>query len=338
MSEASHPTGPLFIVGNSRSGTTLLMRAFNGHSEVHAVNEPHFWERLYLPEEKGVALNKDEQLVLMNRLICSQRQTFQKEENIAQYTGESEGVLNRLDHQEVDKLDVYEAFLKYETQRVQKRIALEKTPRNVFYIKELLERFPNARVIVITRDPRAILLSQKNKWKRGQLGSEGFPLKEQMRLRLNYHPVVMSKLWLAGVKAADVEDSRIHRIRFEDFVREPQNMLEKLCGDLGIAFEAGMLNVPQASSSMEKDLEGATGFRKKDSQSWKKHLNATEMVISDRMTAAHRSAFDYEDSGAKSNALLIAWYYLLLPFKLSLALFFNLGKYRNILKTLKSRL
>lgn len=338
MANATPLLGPLFIVGNSRSGTTLLMRAFNGHPRVHSINEPHFWERLYLPEEKGISLHHEAQVQLLNRLICSQRQTFQKEEDVAQYKTESEAALAKEEPVDKDKLDVYKIFLHHETSRMTKDIPCEKTPRNVFYIAEMLERFPNARVVVITRDPRAILLSQKHKWKRKKLGAEGFPIKEQIRLRLNYHPVVMSKLWLAGVRAANVTDARVHHIRFEDFVGKPQAVLEQLCQDLGLSFDAAMLNVPQASSSIEKDVAGATGFRKKDSQTWKKQLNRTEIAISDRLTASYRSQFGYSDAGIKSNAVLIGLYYLLLPFKLVLALFFNLGKYKNLLKTIKSRL
>lgn len=339
MQERASFNGPIFIAGNSRSGTTLLMRAFNCHPNVHAVNEPHFWERLYLPEEENVVLDEEQQIHLMNRLICSQRQSFQREENIGQYQEESQHALAHAGFQIRNKLDVYDAFLHHEAARMGKQIPCEKTPRNVFYIPEILNRFSNAHVLVMVRDPRSVLLSQKNKWKRRKLGSVGFPVKEQIRLRLNYHPVVMSKLWRAGALAGRSHSSdRVHQVKFEDFVSRPQEVLQRLCEAIGISYSEVMLNVPQAGSSVERDAEGATGFRSKDSDMWRTHLNQTEIAISDQMTAGIRRQIGYPDAEVKGNVLKIALYYLWLPIKMSLALFLNLGRYRNLLKTIKSRL
>jgi len=339
MQEQPSFKGPLFIVGNSRSGTTLLMRAFNCHPDVHAVNEPHFWERLYLPEEESVVLSGEDRMHLMNRLICSQRQSFQREENIEQYQGESERALKHAGLEVRNKLDVYEAFLYHEVAQTGKRIPCEKTPRNVFYISEILERFSDAHVLVMVRDPRSVLLSQKNKWKRRKLGSVGFPIKEQIRLRLNYHPVVMSKLWTAGIEAGlKHADGRVHQVKFEDFVNRPKEVLQPLCRAIGIPYSDSMLNVPQAGSSVERDAEGKTGFRSKDSDIWRTQLNGTEIAISDKMTATARKQIGYPDAEVRGNQLTIGLYYLWLPFKMSLALFLNLGRYRNLFKTIKSRL
>ena len=339
MQEEIPIKGPIFIVGNSRSGTTLLMRAFNCHPQVHAINEPHFWERLYLPEEEGDVLDQEQQIHLMNRLICSQRQSFQREENVSQYKQESETILGQGALEQRTKLDVYDAFLNHEASRKGKLIPCEKTPRNVFYISEILKRFSDAHILVMVRDPRAVLLSQKNKWKRRKLGSVGFPIKEQIRLRLNYHPVVMSKLWMSGAEAGLTQSSdRVHEVRFEDFVSQPRKTLEELCENLGIPFDDSMLNVPQAGSSVKSDSEGVMGFRNKDSDLWRTHLNPTEIGISDKMTAEIRKQLGYADSEIKSNTLMEALYYVWLPFKMFLALFLNLGRYKNLLKTIKSRL
>ena len=36
----------VFIVGNSRSGTTMMSRVFGNHPEIHAFNELHFFGNL----------------------------------------------------------------------------------------------------------------------------------------------------------------------------------------------------------------------------------------------------------------------------------------------------
>ena len=48
-----------------------------------------------------------------------------------------------------------------------KKWAGDQTPRHVFYIGELIEMYPGAKFVHMVRDPRAVLLSQKRKWKAG---------------------------------------------------------------------------------------------------------------------------------------------------------------------------
>lgn len=315
------------------------MRAMGLHHAVHAINEPHFWERLYLPNEKGRILAREEQIELLNRLICSQRQAFQVEDNPSQYSPLSTEILEKHEMGAVDKLALYSAFLKWETDNNGKTLSCEKTPRNVFYAKELLDSFENALVVVINRDPRAVMLSQKNKWKRRRLGSTGVPLKEQIRLWLNYHPMIMSKLWSAGVAAGQkvFAHKRVLTIRFEDFIDEPEPILRDICQRLSIDFDSNMLNVPQKGSSTERDNSEQTGFRERTEDSWRNLLGKTEIAISDKFTREQRKALGYKESAIKSNPVVLAYYYLQLPIKLSFALFFNFGRYKNLLQTLKNR-
>ena len=42
------------------------------------------------------------------------------------------------------------------------------------------------------RDPRDVMLSQKNKWKRRFLGAKQIPLREVVRSYVNYNPILIS--------------------------------------------------------------------------------------------------------------------------------------------------
>ncbi|NIP95612.1 MAG: sulfotransferase, partial [Akkermansiaceae bacterium] len=46
------------------------------------------------------------------------------------------------------------------TEEEGKRIPCTQTPRNVYYLREILGAYPDARVIWMVRDPRAVLCSQ----------------------------------------------------------------------------------------------------------------------------------------------------------------------------------
>jgi hypothetical protein len=54
----------IFIVGNSRSGTTMMLRIFNNHPKLMVLNELHFFEQLWAPEDKGKAISKEQAVEL----------------------------------------------------------------------------------------------------------------------------------------------------------------------------------------------------------------------------------------------------------------------------------
>ena len=49
----------VFIVGNSRSGTTMMSRVFGNHPEIHAFNELHFFGNLEGRQLKYADLAKE---------------------------------------------------------------------------------------------------------------------------------------------------------------------------------------------------------------------------------------------------------------------------------------
>ena len=89
-------------------------------------------------------------------------------------------------------------------------VACDQTPRNVFYIRDILDAFPEARIINMVRDPRAVLLSQKNKWRRRSLGESALPRSEVVRSWSNYHPIVTARIWRGAVDAEERGDAVDH--------------------------------------------------------------------------------------------------------------------------------
>jgi hypothetical protein len=105
------------------------------------------------------------------------------------------------------------------------------------------------------RDPRNVLLSQKNKWKRRFLGAKNIPFVESLRAKMNYHPITISKLWMANTNHMKDYISRdeIKRVKFENIMRHPKQCLEEVCNFLGINFQEDMLQIPQVGSSLGDD-------------------------------------------------------------------------------------
>jgi len=331
----------IFIVGNSRSGTTLLMRVLEHHQNVFVFNELHFFEELWSPDDKNKKLSVSEAVELYSKLLLTQRIGYKThDQNYHQFDAESEEVIKLLPQDKLTGEFVFTEMLKREAALHHKTIICEKTPQNVFYLKEILEIYPNARIINMVRDPRAIMLSQKNKWNRRKLGSDYMTEKEALRLRINYHPITISKLWNAAITAARKmeTDSRIITVRFEDLLDQPETIIRKVCKHLGIAYHENMLQIKQVSSSNEADSKDI-GFKKERASNWKKGgLNKAEICWNEKICGDNMLHYGYTLDKPDTGVFQIAAYFISFPFKLILALFFNLDRMKNIAETLKRRL
>ncbi|MCB0772829.1 MAG: sulfotransferase [Flavobacteriales bacterium] len=331
--------GNVFIVGNSRSGTTMMLRIMNNHSLVHGINEPHFYGTYWAPADDGKMLGHAESRELLTKLLTRQRDGFFAEVVPGKFDAEVEAILRELPAH-ADRKDAYATFMAYETRRNGMRIACEKTPQNIFYISELQHHFPGAKVIIMYRDPRAVLLSQKRKWMRKDLGMAGMPDKEVRRLRMNYHPYTIARLWNSSFDAAMRHKGHpdVLEVRFEDLTRDPEGTMRRVCEGIGIPFEPAMLEVPHAGSSSAMDDHSKKGIRTDRGESWKKGLEPAEVAICQGTCGSRMAKLGYEQVPVSPGVLRLAAAWLSFPFKLAGAFVLNLDRMRNMTNTLQRRL
>jgi hypothetical protein len=343
MSEVERFDNPkIFVVGNSRSGTTMMMRILNNHSMVHCINESHFFEKYWSPKDEGAILSEAEARDLLARMYTRQRAGFfeRVEKHGHKYATAIDELLKVLNGPPT-RARLYHKFLEKETALAGKRIPCEKTPHNVYYLSEIFGYFPNIKVINMVRDPRAIMLSQKRKWKRRSLGADFMTKREVMRLRINYHPLAVSRLWKAAIGAGKKHssDPRVHTVRFEDILEDAESTVRTICSFAEIPFEPKMLEVPHAGSSSEADKKSDLGIRKTRAKGWlEKGLTSTEIKICQTTCKALMQEYGYEMIPVKANLIELGWSYLIFPFKMALALAVNLNRIRGLADTLKRRL
>lgn len=326
---------PIFIVGNSRSGTTMLMRILDRHDQLHTLNEPHFFERHWNGDK---AMRPADATALLTKMVSHQRDGFFAPSNVA-YEQECETAITRTEASQLSALGVYRLFLAHETDRNGKQIPCDKTPQNVFYIKEILECFPNARIIQMVRDPRSVLASQKNKWRRKNLGSDTMPAHEVRRLRINYHPLTMCQLWNAALGAGEAyrEHPQVYSVRYEDLLEDPEQTVATICRFCGLEFQEDMLQIPVASSSIRPDAKGAKGIRRASKQAWRQYLEAHEIAIVQHFCKRHMATWGYAPVLLEMSLLSYLLSLLSYPFKLALALVFNFSRIRNLKDTILRR-
>ncbi|MBC8490035.1 MAG: sulfotransferase [Bacteroidetes bacterium] len=331
---------PIFIVGNSRSGTTMMARIIGNHPDIFTFNEIHFFEQLWSGYKDREYLSKNESIKLMSRLIHIQREGYYTKINVNKYWVEAADCIESLIIDQLLPLKIYEGFLNNETQLNGKIIPCEHTPRNVFYISEIIDSFPEVRIINMIRDPRDVLISQKNKWKRRYLGDRNTPLYESIRSWINYHPITISKLWNSSINAVKkMEDcDNILSMKYEDFVSNPVKILKRICDHLSISYHNNMLNVSYVGSSHSKDSENVFGIQN-NIEKWKRSSDLfSDIFICQRITQRNLAYCNYKEEQIIFNLFSVVLKYLTFPLKGLLAFLFNLNRMNNILGTLRKRL
>ena len=147
----------IFIVGNSRSGTTMMRRVLGMHPEIYMLEELHFFEQLWSSSDKDKQLTVPEAAALASRLFFIQRDGYLTEMDEQKHFEEAMNMVSSME-KALYPHEVLRTFLHYETARGGRSIPCEKTPQDVFYIKEILELFPEAKIINMVRDPRGVML------------------------------------------------------------------------------------------------------------------------------------------------------------------------------------
>lgn len=305
----------VFIVGSSRSGTTMFNRILGNHPDILALNELHYIGRTW--EMNGSHLwQRERAMGEAAILLATARRSLWDEKPTA---AEFELARSLVSEERDDGFapgEVFSLVLKYLLREAGKKLATDQTPRNILYVNEILAYFPNAKVIQLIRDPRAVMFSQKNRWRQRSLGAKGTPLWNAIRVFFNYHPYTVSNLWEAAyLKGAAVAGHRNYlAIRFEDLVANPAIELRRACDFLGITFVQGMLNVPRVGSSNLQHREELRGISSEVLDAWRGKLAAAELWLCEWKTKDSMRKLGYAPEVIGVPWLGLLWQLLVYPF------------------------
>jgi hypothetical protein len=316
-------------------------RILGKHPDVFTFHELHFFEQLWIPSDEKHYLSNAEAEKLAAHLLCIERDGYLTQGNPERFSEEAQEFISEIQPKNIKPATVFQTFLHYEAVKHNKKIPCDQTPRNVYYIGEILQLYPEARIINMIRDPRDVLLSQKGKWKRRALGAKNIPRKEAFRSWINYHPILISKLWNASIRAAEtfVEEERVYTIHFEYLLANPEETVQKICDFLNISFDQRLLDVPQIGSSYNADQPEQTGINPDRAGNWQKGgLNTDEIFLCQKITKVFMERNGYKPVSVEPHPLGLAYSFGSFLVKLTLALLFNFKRMRNIIETIKRRL
>ena len=270
-------TRPIFIVGAGRSGTTLLRSLLSAHSRISVAPETHFMRRAV--DEGGLGRGAPTDFdAFWNRYISSVR--------FKDLGVNASRCLELVDQQgEQSFRSVFRAVLTAYGERVGKDRIGEKTPGHVHFLSQLLEWFPEARILVLQRDPRAVVASQlRTPWVEGRLASASLRYGLLVRKRL-YYIAYYAEDWVRiyqSVVPAWREDSRMLIVSYETLVDDPESEARRICRHLGEHYEPEMLhNRTDTTVPMPAGTMGKSGW-----EEWRKEHAAQTLrpISSDSLT------------------------------------------------------
>ena len=209
---------PVFVVGHPRSGTTLLQLLL-GSGHLGIAPETHFFTYVMEPYASQIAIEylghrrrgptcADRPTEILKRLATKPGIHFSPDETelvreAASNPGSAAVVLNVIMEILVSRSGEYSRWL-------------EKTPRHFFFVKEILELFPDAYLLFMMRDPRDVV-SSPTRFRNLGPGSER---NEFCRSR--------TESWVRSATAFQsvVEDRRCLLVKYEDLIDNPNLTLE----------------------------------------------------------------------------------------------------------------
>ena len=330
-------TKQIFIVGSSRSGTTMMGRILGNHSSIFTFKELHFFGTIWTNHSES-NLDKKQQIDLLSRLLCIEKNGLFQQDNISDFNDRAISILANKNTS--NPLSIYELFLEEITSYNNSFIACDQTPKNIYYLNEILSYFPNAKVINMVRDQRDVLLSQKNKWKRRFLGASAIPLSEAIRSYINYHPILSAKVWNSSLEysAKFANNNRVRVVRFEDLLVEPIPTIKELCLFLEIDFHQEMLEVPVVGSSTHHDVKNKLFIDSSKNEKWKNGgLNSAEIYLSQLVANSMMKKFNYDVEKFMFLPIFILFYFISFPIKLILAFLLNIKRMGNIFEVIEKR-
>jgi hypothetical protein len=218
----------IFLIGAPRSGSTLLLRMLGSNPAVYAPPEPHLMTPLaHLGYYDTVEKAPYDPIITQRGL---------------------REIVGELPNGEADYLDALRAFTDTIYRRLldatEHRLLLDKTPAYVLVLDFLAKLYPEARYIVLTRNPLAVWSSYVESFFDGdhEAAHRHNPLMER------YVPAIARFLREKPVT--------LHHVRYEELVQNPEKEVRELCDYLGIEYTDAMVNYGERAENRKETTRG----------------------------------------------------------------------------------
>lgn len=275
---------PIFIVGSTRSGTTLTRSILSAHPNIAIADGFHYWVEVAhfksaIPDLKAPgAIDK-----LFDLLSKSRHHV-----HIADLDADLAEVRTLLAQDPDPTLAKYfrHAMETYARRRGALRFG-EKTSANVRYLPQVQEMFPKAKILNLVRDPRANIASHLH---------VPWASRDVVSLALKWKLAVRSFLDFQAQGPEYPEN--VMEVRYEDLVAEPETVIRRICAFIDEPYDARMLAHQEHSGIQVSALPWKTGVARPiyqtATQKWQQELSAPRIALIQWLTAREMRHYGYQ--------------------------------------------
>lgn len=262
---------PVFIVGVTRSGTTLLEHILNRHPNLSIYHESHFLRKVWA---------KSDTALLDGTRV---RDALDQITNLPSDPQSRQVIEERFQKTDKSLRALFDTVLRSHMEKNGKARMGEKTPSNFWFLDVLFDWYPRAKVIFMIRNPHNVLGSFK-KFK----AMRGWPRHDRTIIGRAFY-------WNYGARVLKESLTRypgqIKCVMFESLINEPGATLRDLCEFLDEDYYEDVLNIRAVNSSFDETRK-QTGFRK-ETLHRQSNLNYLERLVIDLVSGAHMQEAGY---------------------------------------------
>ena len=240
----------IFIISQPRAGSTLLQKVISNNKWVDTVSEPWLllpFLSIYRPELVEATYN---------------------------FSVMATGVKDYLSKKKLEpafRAKLKELILSMYQVTHEGQYFLDKTPRYYEILPEIYALFPNAKYIILKRNPFASLSSMLHTWSGGLLLFD--------KIRTFYRDFFIGPFKIQEFHDIHINNSNVFEIKYESLVKEPDKLTEKIYEWLNIPYNEEVLKI--GSNTKVSGIYGDDVYKKtiqadisvKNAENWKSTCN-----------------------------------------------------------------
>jgi hypothetical protein len=266
----------IFILGVSRTGSKFYMQLLNSHKDIFISPELMFIhpykKDFYTLLSESIASNETIEVIVDKLFDFKERLPYTK---TIQKIGRSRltDMLNQLNV--LSPMAVFDCIVRLSALAEEKVIYGAKFPIHFTYSEELMRYFVDSNVLYLTRDPRAIFISDQRKKKKESKGNfYRFPINGIfIRLAVLFYTI---KEWKGSLDmyekcVGDFGNKRIKLFKYEDIIYSEKTVLENI---------SSFLDFPSSSFDLKSvEIVDSSFSNGVSSERWKSEIRFHERLL-----------------------------------------------------------
>ena len=277
MIQSASKTSPIFLLGNARSGTSLLSRMLNSHPRICVPYEAHIYNVFWDYRDRYEPLSDPDRRRMLIKDVLSMRVC----RDWAQ-PPQVDDVMDRIKRHNFH--GIFEAIMDAWARIQNKPRWGEKTPHNGPYWRAINEGFPNAKFIHLVRDGRDCALSIIN-------ARFGPKLVYPAAIRWMRYLEVMNEM------RQSLPADRVYELRYEDLLADSEKELRALCEYLGEEYAPSMLEYHAHKDNYMTDHRNRANLKKpvltNNTQKWRKKMSEADQQRFEAVAREQLERYNY---------------------------------------------